>query len=209
METFSALLALCVGNSPVTCEFPSQRPVTRSVDVFFDLRLNKRMSKQSWDWWFETSSCPLWRHCNVHHILLRLCSRRMSFVLTKTSIMVGCCTPVIAHKTSLVILSYTQVQMSVAFFRVIGCRRLPAAIRYLTALQANLRHNASCMESTYRHTQCKQSAECRDRILGVVAIANRTPHHESLPSLNAARFRVWLIWHCFELNVADGRITLL
>ena len=42
-----ALLALCAGNSPVTGEFPSQRPVTQSFDVFFDLRLNKRLSKQS------------------------------------------------------------------------------------------------------------------------------------------------------------------
>ena len=42
METFSGLLALCVRNSPVTGEFPSQRPVTRSFDVFFDLCLNKR-----------------------------------------------------------------------------------------------------------------------------------------------------------------------
>ena len=41
METFSALLAICAGNSPVTGEFPAQRPVTRSFDVFFDLRLNK------------------------------------------------------------------------------------------------------------------------------------------------------------------------
>ena len=48
MDTFSALLALCAGNSPVTGEFPSQRPVTRSFDVFFDLRLNKRLSKQPW-----------------------------------------------------------------------------------------------------------------------------------------------------------------
>ena len=63
MEAFSALLALCAGNSPVTGEFPSQRSVTRSFDVFFDLRLNKRLSKQSWAWWFETPSCPLWRHC--------------------------------------------------------------------------------------------------------------------------------------------------
>ena len=39
---FSALLALCAENSPVTCEFPSQRPVTRSFDFFFGLRLNKR-----------------------------------------------------------------------------------------------------------------------------------------------------------------------
>ena len=38
----SALLALCAGNSPVTGEFPSQRPVMRGFDVFFDLRLNKR-----------------------------------------------------------------------------------------------------------------------------------------------------------------------
>ena len=47
---------------------PAQRPVTRSFDVFFDLRLNKRLSKQSWGWWFETLSCPLWRHCNVHSV---------------------------------------------------------------------------------------------------------------------------------------------
>ena len=65
METFSALLALCAGNSPVPGEFPAQRPLTRRFDVFFDLRLNKRLSKQSWGWWFETSSRPLWRQCNV------------------------------------------------------------------------------------------------------------------------------------------------
>ena len=40
METFSVLLAFSEGNSPVTDEFPSQRPVTQSFDVFFDLRLN-------------------------------------------------------------------------------------------------------------------------------------------------------------------------
>ena len=45
-------------------EFPAQRPVTRSFDVFFDLRLNKRLSKQSWGWWFETPSRLLWRHRN-------------------------------------------------------------------------------------------------------------------------------------------------
>ena len=64
METFSALLAFSAGNSPVTGEFPSQRPVTRSFDVLFDVCLNKRLSKQSWGWWFETLSRPLWRHCN-------------------------------------------------------------------------------------------------------------------------------------------------
>ena len=64
MKTFSALLALCVGNSSVTGEFPTQRPVARSFDVFFDLRLNKRLSKHWWGWWFETPSRSLWRHCN-------------------------------------------------------------------------------------------------------------------------------------------------
>ena len=49
-------------------EFPQQRPVPRSFDVFFDLRLNKPLSKQSWGWWFETSSCSLWSHCNVWQI---------------------------------------------------------------------------------------------------------------------------------------------
>ena len=60
MEAFSALLTLCAGNSPVNGEFPSQRPVTRSFDAFFDLRL----SKQWWGWWFETPSRSLLRHCN-------------------------------------------------------------------------------------------------------------------------------------------------
>ena len=64
METFPAFVALCAGNSPVTGEFPSQRPVTRSFDVFFDLSLNKRLYKQSRGWWFETSSRSLWRHCH-------------------------------------------------------------------------------------------------------------------------------------------------
>ena len=44
METFSALLAICAGNSPVPGEFPTQRPGTQSFDVFFDPRLNKRLS---------------------------------------------------------------------------------------------------------------------------------------------------------------------
>ena len=64
METFSALLAFCAGNSPVTGEFPSQRPMMRSYDVIFELRFNKALSKQSWGSWFETLSHPLWRHCN-------------------------------------------------------------------------------------------------------------------------------------------------
>ena len=41
METFSVLLAICAGNSPLTSEFPAQRPVAQSFGVFFDLRRNK------------------------------------------------------------------------------------------------------------------------------------------------------------------------
>ena len=48
-------------------EFPAQRPVTRSFDVFIDLRLNKRLNKQPWGWWFETLPLSLWRHCNAPH----------------------------------------------------------------------------------------------------------------------------------------------
>ena len=60
----SLSLALCVENSPVTGEFPAPRPVTRSFEVFFDLRLNKRLSKQWLGWWLETQSCSLRRHCS-------------------------------------------------------------------------------------------------------------------------------------------------
>ena len=57
-------LALYGGNPSVTGRFPSQRTVARSFDVFFDLCLNKRLSKQSRRRQFETPSHPLWRHCN-------------------------------------------------------------------------------------------------------------------------------------------------
>ena len=73
METLSALLAICAGNSPVTGKFPTQRPVTRSFDAFFDLRLNKRLSKQSWGWWFETLPRPFWRHSNDLHQTICKC----------------------------------------------------------------------------------------------------------------------------------------
>ena len=64
-ETFSALLAICAENSSVPGEFLAQRPVTRSFDVFFDVRLNKQLSKQSWGWWLETPLRPLWHQSNV------------------------------------------------------------------------------------------------------------------------------------------------
>ena len=64
METFSVLQALFEGNPTVTSGLPLQRPVTRSFDVFFDVSLNKWLSKQSRCWWFESPSRSLWHHCN-------------------------------------------------------------------------------------------------------------------------------------------------
>ena len=58
-KTFSSLLALFAGNSTVSGEFPSQRPVTLRFDVFFDARLNKELGKQSRRRWFETPSRSL------------------------------------------------------------------------------------------------------------------------------------------------------
>ena len=69
LEIFSALVAICMENSLVPGEFPTQRSVTQSFDVFFDLHLNDWLSKQWWGWWFETPLCPLWRHRNVLSIL--------------------------------------------------------------------------------------------------------------------------------------------
>ena len=82
METFSALLAICAGNSPVPGEFLAQRPVTRSFDVFFDLRLNKRLSKQTWGWWFETLSHPLWSHCNAE--IIHVCNHPTLIIILKS-----------------------------------------------------------------------------------------------------------------------------
>ena len=81
MDTFSVLLVLCAGNSPVNGEFPSQSPVTRSFDVFFDLGLNKRLSKQSRRRWFEAPLRSLWSHCNVLSV---------SHTLSKVRCMPGC-----------------------------------------------------------------------------------------------------------------------
>ena len=65
MGTFSALLAICAGNSPSPRWIPRTKASDAELWCFFsDLRLNKRLSKQPWGWWFGTLSRPLWRHCN-------------------------------------------------------------------------------------------------------------------------------------------------
>ena len=71
METFTALLALCEVIPPVTGGFPSQRPVTRNFDIFFVMRLNKRLGKQAIGGWFETPSRSLLRHYNGQMKTLR------------------------------------------------------------------------------------------------------------------------------------------
>ena len=104
IETFSALLTLCAGNSPAIGEFPAQRPVTWSFDVFFVLSLNKRLSKQSWGWWFETPPRPLWRHCN------EWC--RMCFLYTSSS-MVWWKYPLLSKQTHNVINTYIIIAWNI------------------------------------------------------------------------------------------------
>ena len=67
METFSVLLAICAGNSPIWC--------------FFDLRLNKRLRKQWIRRWFETPSRSFWRQCNAIHLVVvgDACSYHMNY----------------------------------------------------------------------------------------------------------------------------------
>ena len=81
METFSAELAICARNSPVTGEFPTQRPVTRSFAVLFDLRLNIRLSIQWRGWWFETPVRLSWRHCNEEPKLNLKCNNMIWFTI--------------------------------------------------------------------------------------------------------------------------------
>ena len=69
-------------------QFPAQRPVTGSFNVFFDLRLNKRFSKQPWGWWFETPLWSLWRQCNAHRqamacLLLLFCEVKKITVIMR------------------------------------------------------------------------------------------------------------------------------
>ena len=79
-------------------EFPTQRPVTRSFDVFFDLRPIKRLSKQWRGWWFETLSRPFWRHRNAYAVLVHYIPSRMVDLNAKKS-----------HKNVYVLLSGSPV----------------------------------------------------------------------------------------------------
>ena len=82
METFSALLAFYVGNSPVT----GTKANDMELSCFFNPRLNKWLSKQSWGCWFQMPSGSLWHHCNVNHsaeFMQGNCWSPMGILLTK------------------------------------------------------------------------------------------------------------------------------
>ena len=66
-------------------EFPTQRPVTRSIDVFFDLRLNK-----PWGWWFETPSWSLWRQCNKMSTAMSQPPVTARYVFALTLLLINC-----------------------------------------------------------------------------------------------------------------------
>ena len=61
---------------------PHKKPVTRSFNVFFDLRLNKRLSKQWWGWWFDMPWGPLWRHCNKSFVCRVISFVQATIILT-------------------------------------------------------------------------------------------------------------------------------
>ena len=69
METFFGVTDPLCGEFTGHRWIPTQRPVTRRFDVFFGLRLNKRLGKQSWCWWFEMPLRSLWCHCDVFHLI--------------------------------------------------------------------------------------------------------------------------------------------
>ena len=83
---FSTLLALCEVNPPITGGFPSQRPVARSFNIFFGLRLNKWLSKQWRRRWFETPSRSLWIHCNDYSSTSEATPKNMGKWITLFSI---------------------------------------------------------------------------------------------------------------------------
>ena len=165
MEIFSALLAICAGNSPVPGEFPAQRPVTRSFDVFFDLRLNKRLSEQSWGWWFETTSRPLWCHCNGIPIINIRRSRDSLYFVMKIYI----------HRETVFILKRTQLVASRVddilrqdILSDISCMMVNVTICQDCCLY-NVNHQQECLQPTttnYQNAPKKKSQQNHHSVNG-------------------------------------------
>ena len=74
METFSTLLAICAGNSPIISEFPAQRPVTWSFGIFSDLRLNKRCVNKG-------EAGDLRRHCAHYDVIVMTMKKELHGIL--------------------------------------------------------------------------------------------------------------------------------
>ena len=115
-------------------EFPAKRPVTRSFDVFFDLRLNERLSKQPWGWWFETPPWSLWRHRNDFEktqlylinltIKCRICVfNRLSVLVYYTNVSIRFHTQIIHwisiyRKVSFLVVAYSVIDFSPAEYNI-------------------------------------------------------------------------------------------
>ena len=80
----SALLAICAGNFTGHRWIPRTKASDASFYVFFDLRLNRRLSKQRWGRWFETPPHPLWRHCSGDWVIRQLLDMRTSVDIVYT-----------------------------------------------------------------------------------------------------------------------------
>ena len=144
METFTALLALCAGNSLATGEFPSQKPVTRNFGILFYLRPYKRLCKQSRRRCSETPSRSLWRYCNDRILVEALFIKFLSNECRKTSQMTAvhtlelphpfarplCCVPVAT------IVIFFQIQ--ILYLPLLGHRPIQAytyTYKYQTKMQ--------------------------------------------------------------------------
>ena len=106
-------------------EFPTQRPVTRSFDVFFDLRLNKRLSKQPWGWWFEPPSWSLWRHRNgqwQHRLHLR--------AILPFADLQRCNIPILIQSPGVVSVSYKTSHFNISECLEPTCRNAHIALKF-------------------------------------------------------------------------------
>ena len=147
-------------------EFPTQRPVTWSFDIFFDLHLNIHLSKQPWGWWFETPSWSLWSQCNgsnhnkpgsIYHredkkVRISICHERIDANLTVASI--GICNELVQckiYKKSAIfswIFSLVHSTRKVFCIEIIGTP--PECGIPLGNRQVNIRTNSWCRCSLQR-----------------------------------------------------------
>ena len=96
VEQFSALLALCAGNSPVIGEFPAQRPVTGSFDVYF-----------AWinAWVKNGEACDLRRHYTHYDVIVMFMGRTLDI---KSAYHGG-------------IHTYTYIRICIYIYHIINC----------------------------------------------------------------------------------------